>query len=1114
MSQHIFRKKLSIVSLTSLWVVVSCFLSLSLHAQHSHELDTIKFNSLSQQNGLSLNSVNAVIQDSRGFLWIATENGLNRFDGYEFVVYEHIPFDKTSLSHNEVVTLLEDDNGFIWLGTEGGGLNRFDPTAETFIHYTNQYNQEINWDALSDEDEIPLDDISSSAEYTVNGLETDRISHNVIHSLAQDKEGHLWIGTEGGGLNRLNQQTGLFTHYTAVGNNNSLCDNEIKALVIDQQRIIWAGTESGLARYDPQTDQFTCYKHHNEQPTSLSHNEISTLVLDNNNNLWVGTEEGGLNFFNRQSDTFTRYMHDKTVAGSISSNAIESLLFDHNNQLWVATENGLNLFNAHSQTFYHFHYQASAKATLSSNKLSTLWLDNANNLWIGTKNAGLNYVDLKPRKFPSSSQSPTEEHSWSGYTVNAVYQDHLNHLWVGTETEGLFEQQSDGVIHHYNTSNNNSGLGNNDITAIAEDGNNTLWLGTDDGGLYKFNRKGHNFESIALTGDKHAITAMHLGKSQQLWVSIGIGVLITISANESSIQYHALSMTHPDGTVLGDITSIVELADRSLWLATKDAGLIHYNPQTGRTSAIQHNLNNPNSLSTNMVSAVVAIKESDLWIGTHQGLNHYNLDTGLFTLYLKEHGLPSNFISNVVIDNDENLWLTTNRGITRFAPNALTFSNFDRDDGLLNDYFTAGASFINKQGKLLFGGSKGVDSFHPETVVGNPFPPKIQVTEFQLMNKPVTPLHSDVLTQAIGATDAIALNYRQSMFAFEFSALDFTIAKKNQYAYRLVGFDKAWQFVGPRRYASYTNIPPGKYRFEVKGTNNDGLWTTKPVAINIEQHAAPWQTWWAKLVYLLAALSLLALLVFLRFRHERNQLIVEQKKEEARFLKECFDKEQRFTADVAHELRTPIAELRTMAEVALKWPGDPAQALPFYQDTLDATLQMQQMVNNLLALVRADLGIASIHLSAVDINDELQRCWHNYSEQANSKQLNLSANFSRFTAIITSATEFRLILNNVLSNAIEYSPEHATIDVNLSGDDTGFYCLSVSNPMIGVLTEQDLNDMFDRMWRKDAARSSENHAGLGMSLIKSYAQMLSLTVKVDVNEKQVFRICIGNIQVD
>ncbi len=1114
MSRYIRYKRFSILPFAYLWLVVLSFLSLSLYAQESHELDSIKFNSLSQQHGLSLNSVNAIIQDSRGFLWIATENGLNRFDGYEFIVYEHSPNDKDSISHNEVVTLLEDSQGFIWLGTEGGGLNRFDPTTESFLHFANQDIQDINWDALSDEDEIPLADISSSPKYTINGHETERISHNVIHTLVQDKNGHLWIGTEGGGLNMLNQKTGLFTHYTALGDRNSLCDNEIKALVIDQQQIIWAGTESGLTRYDSQTKQFTCYQHNSEKPTSLSHNEISTLLLDNNDNLWVGTEEGGLNFFNRQSESFTRYVHDEKRPDSISSNTIESLLFDHNNQLWVATENGLNLFNTSSLTFSHYRHQANTEGTLSSNKLSTLWLDNANNLWIGTKNAGLNYADLKPRKFPSSSLNSIEENPWSGYTVNAIYQDHLNSLWVGTETEGVFEQQKGGFIHQYSTSNKDSGLANNDITAIAEDGNNILWLGTDDGGLYKFNRNQHKFDQIALKGGKHAITAMHLGNSQQLWVSINTGVIASISSSNNAIKYHSLSITHPDGTVLGDITSIVELDDSTLWLATKDAGLIHYIPQTGKASAIQYNLNNPNSLSSNMASAVVASKESGLWIATHQGLNHYNSENGQVTLYLKEHGLPSNVISNIVIDEDENLWLTTNRGITRFAPNELTFSNFDRNDGLVNDYFTAGAIFINKQGKLFFGGSQGIDSFHPETVVGNPFPPKIEITEFQLMNKPVMPSQSDVLSRAIGVTETIELDYQQSIFAFEFSALDFTIIKKNQYAYRLVGFDNSWQFVGSRRYASYTNIPPGKYRFEVKGTNNDGLWSTSPTGINIQQHAAPWQTWWAKLLYLLAALSLLSLMILMRFRHERNRLITEQKKGEALFLQECFDKEQRFTADVAHELRTPIAELRTMAEVALKWPDDPTQALPFYQDTLDAAIQMQQMVDNLLALARADLGVTSIQLSKVDIYDELQRCWHNYREQANSKQLNFRVNDNLFTTIFTSAPEFRLILNNILSNAIEYTPVNNTIEVKLSVDDNGLYCLRVSNQMITPLTEQDLKDMFNRIWRKDDARSSENHAGLGMSLIQSYAQMLSLTVEVEVIEQQVFCICIGNIQID
>ncbi len=1074
--------------------------------------NSLVFKTLSTQPGFLLNNVTAIMQDSRGFLWIGTENGLKRYDGYELKMYNNIPSDQASLSHNEIASILEDRDGFIWLGTEGGGLNKFDPKSERFVHFFNDQIKEVNWDALSDDEVIPLD--AALINIADSGLANDNISHNVIHALAQDDEGNLWIGTEGGGLNVLNQTTGKFHHYLAGDDDShSLCDNEIKTLFIDSQNLIWAGTENGLSSYQPANQTFTCYRYQEDDVNSLSHNEISSILEDKHGNLWIGTEEAGLNYFERDKNRFSHFQYDSSVSDSVSSNSIEDLLFDQESRLWVATENGLNLFNSEQQNFSRFHHQPNNKTGLSSNRLSALLLDSSHNLWVATKNAGLNHVDLKPKKFHKSSLNRAGEAQWYSHPVNAIYQDSLDSLWIGTENEGLFEYQNNGTTRHYHASDINSGLNINVITAISEDTKANLFLATDDGGFYKLDRQHQTFERIALNATKNSIATLHIGHSQYIWMSAGVGTIARISPSLDDIQYHPLLMNDGNEVVAADISSILELDDGMLWLGTKESGLIVYNPSSKQTIVLKNNPEQANSLSSNIVNTVKSDHKGGLWIGTHFGLNHYNPDSGQFTLYTEEHGLPSNVVNNIVIDQNNQLWLSTQRGLTRFNPARMEFSNFGLDDGLSNAYFQTGSAHINKNGELFFGGSKGIDHVKPETVITNPFPPKVQFTDFQVMNQSVKPSQRGLLAFSITETNVINLNHQQTMFAFEFSALDFTIANKNQYAYRLLGFDQTWQFVGNRRYASYTNIPAGNYRFEVKATNNDGLWSLQNAGIDINIAAAPWLTWWAKLIYALIIVSLIFLALTLRFRQERNRLAMEQKKEEALFLKESYQKEQRFTADVAHELRTPIAELRTMAEVALRWPDDPAQAQPFYQDTLDAALQMQQMVNNLLALVRADLGVVAIHLSDIDLTDMLLRVWENYKTEINSKQFSLSTDLSQESLIHSSAAEFRLILNNIISNAIEYAPSNTTIDVKLMTTQDGYYCLSISNQMIELLTEQDLLNMFNRMWRKDLARSSEQHAGLGMSLIQSYARMLSLTVDVKVNEHQIFTISIGKIPI-
>jgi two-component system sensor histidine kinase ChiS len=1107
------NKKMCIGLCFFLWVIMPAFISTLSIAQEPQTFNALQLKTLSLQHGLSLNSVTAILQDRRGFLWIGSENGLNRYDGYEFKVYKHLPNDSNSLSHNEIVTILEGNDGFIWIGTEGGGLNRFDPRTDSFMHFYNEDIRTFDWDAMSDEDEIPLDDETVSLETAINGYTTDTISHNFIHALVEDGDGNLWIGTEGGGLNFLDRKTGLFTHYVAIADqDNTLCNNEIKTLIIDSQKLLWMGTEDGLARYNTSTKEFKCFRHKQENLSSLTHNEIATLLEDKLGNLWVGTEEGGLDYFDRSSEKFTHYQHDSANKKSISNNTIEALLLDHQDRLWVGTENGINQFNQNSRDFTPFTPRSEDPKSLNTKMISVLFQDKSNNLWIGTEGGELNHVDLKPKKFPAARLKQSEETPWFGYPINAIFQDTYNSLWVGTENLGLFERQSDGNVKHYTSSNQRSGLTSNEITAITQGSKGQLWVGTDDGGLNRFERKTGTFETIELAINKNSITTMHVGPSKTLWVSAETDFLVSISPLTDTIEYHHISVPNNHTKTSIDISSIVETANGTLWIGTKNLGLLHFNPRSGQVRQFQHNPEDANSLSSNAVSSMLSDEQGHLWIGTHYGLNHYNTETEQFTLYTKEHGLPSNLINNIILDHKKDLWFTTRYGLSRFNPKHIEFSNFVREDGLSNDYFQPGAVYRNKQGVLFFGGSRGIDYFQPMTVTANPFPPLVQITDLQLMNKSVKTSQNGVLPLSIIETKKIQLDYKQTIFAFEFSSLDFTIPHKNQYAYRLIGFDQDWQYVGGRRHASYTNIPPGSYRFEVKATNNDGLWSAQEVSIELIISAAPWLTWWAKLMYVVAAISIAYIAFLIRFRHEKNTLALERKREESRFLKESYQKEQRFTANVAHELRTPIAELRTMAQVALKWPDDPAIAKPFYQDTLEAALQIQKIVDNLLALARTDLGLVSIHNADIDLSQALNGAWKRYIEQTNNKQLQLRSHLCQPTLIHTSQVEFTLILNNILSNAIEYSPPNTVIDFSLQSSSDNHYCFHVSNEMEEPLTKEDLVHMFNRMWRKNLARSSEQHAGLGMSLIQSYAKMLDLSVDVHITKQNNFSISIGRIQ--
>lgn len=775
----------------------------------------LRFDNYSVARGLSQSTVFCIQQDSEGYIWFGTEDGLNKFDGYSFTVYKHNPEDPNSLSSNWIQTMLEDEAGILWFGTRDGGLNRYDRNLDQFTHYRNDPDDSssLNDDEITTlfHDQMGIIWIGTGS----GGLEkfdpvTERFTHyrhdpgnpqslsdDSILSLHQTKDGILWIGTNGGGLSSFDQGTGSFTQYKNVPTDaQSLIDNTVRAILEDSSGHLWLGTNAGLDQFDRANGAFTHFQNDPSGPTSLAHNTVQVIYEDASGSLWVGTYGGGLNFFDRHSKSFIQYRNEPGDLQSLSSNIILSIFQDREGVLWFGTiGGGVNKLNLGRVNFTHYKNDPLKANSLSNNMVRGFYQDQDEAIWIGTMFGGLNRFDPQTPTWQHYRHDPNDSSSMSDDFVSAIYRDRSGVLWIGT-IHGLdrFEPNTETFIHFDVNPDGHSSSTRIEVTAIYESRDGKFWIGTTDG-LYQFDRQeehwGHHYE-------------FDLGDNQELYVYI--------------------LFEDPGGL---------------LWIGTLGEGIYIFDPDTEEFSHYRHEPGNPQSLSQDFVTAMFIDEAGLIWIGTNgTGLDKFDPGTKTFAHYRENDGLPNESIYCLLGDERENIWISTNRGLSRFDPKTETFTNYDRTDGLQSNEFNAKACLNTYRGELAFGGINGFNIFLPERIRSNPIVPPVVITSMSENDEKI-----DLELAEDGFAEVI-LVWPVDSFEFEYSALSYAQPEKNQYAYYLDGFEETWKVVGNRRFGQYTNLPGGNYTLRVKGSNNDGVWNENGVAMQITIVPPFWQTRW------------------------------------------------------------------------------------------------------------------------------------------------------------------------------------------------------------------------------------------------------------------------------
>lgn len=828
-------KQANLVSFLPRWqvslILLACLLlSLGQPISAQAQAPTFRFEHISLEQGLSHGTVFSIVQDHTGFMWFGTPSGLNKYDGYTITIFKSDPQNPNSLSNDNAGNLYIDRAGIIWIGTWGGGLARLDPQTEQFSAYLNDPTNPAS--LSSDRVQTIFEDRAgmlwvgtaggglnkfdrATERFTVyknNPANPHSLSNDRIWSIAEDKAGHLWVATSEG-LNKFDPQTETFTRYlNNPADPASLSNNLVRTLYVDKSGTLWLGNEAGLDKFDPPTDSFIHYQNNPADPTSLSDTIVNAILEDSAGNFWVGTRSGGLNLFDRSRGTFTRYLNDPRDSTSLSYDDIRSIYEDHSGVLWLATRGGgVNKFTPTSGQFMHVANDPDNPHSLNNNDVRAIYEDPAKNLWIGTKGGGLNKFDPQTGRFVSFQNDPNNADSLSNNDVYAVYQDQAGNLWLGTSGAGLnkFDPQSQTFTRYQNNPDDPTSLSFNDVNTIYEDHAGTLWIGTKGGGLNKFDAQ--------------------MG------------------------QFTRYQNNPADPTSLGgnDVYALLEDSQGVFWVCTYGGGLNRFDRTTGQFIRYIYDPNNPTSLSSNDVYTIYEDQAGTLWVGlANGGLNKFERETGQFIRYGPTEGLASNVVYGILGDAQGNLWLSTSKGLSKFNLRSQTFVNYDAGDGLSSGVFNEGAYYQSRSGEMFFGSINGLVRFDPAAIKDNPHPPSVVLTAFSILNRQIT------LDQPVERLKEVKLSYRDIVFSFEFAALDYTHPAKNQYAYKLEGFDQDWINAGTRRFGTYTNLDAGDYTLRIKASNNSGVWNEEGVSLHIVVTPPFWETWWFRLMAVAAVLAL------------------------------------------------------------------------------------------------------------------------------------------------------------------------------------------------------------------------------------------------------------------
>ncbi|WP_163379501.1 two-component regulator propeller domain-containing protein [Cyclobacterium sp. SYSU L10401] len=1042
----------------------------------------VRFERFTTEHGLPSNSILDIAQDHQGYIWIATEDGLVRYNGYELRGYSNIPGDTTSLSQNRVETLFVDFKGDLWIGSKSD-LDRYDSTCDCFIRYASNSSAPANEAA------------------------------GQINSFTEDQDQNLWVGTQNGGLFRYERDSDQFTRFlNDPADSVNLLEDEVRVLLADSNHQLWIGTGEpfdassfggGLIRMDLSSGTTKRFLHDPKNPNSLIDNRISALYEDQEGKIWVGSCQSGLHYFDPEKENFIRMLPDSSKPdaphapqgemGLWSSCPHVKIIFqDHNSEFWVGTYNGgLNHYDPVSKKLTQYSNNPDDPGSLSSNQVWTFLYDSQDRLWLGNLPGGLHKVDPSLHKFTIHTHEPENSASLSYDHVMGMYEapGEPDQLYLGTRGGGLNKLDlKHKVFRHFRHDPTDEHSISSDIVwTTYEDQNGTFWVGTE-AGLDTLNRQNGQFAPYQMVNGNvythvtDPVIRMHEDRHGRLWLGTWSSGIIRLSRDRQSYKRYDFSNSSQQ-TFYNSILAINESSDGTIWVGVFQGGLFQYDTESDRF--LPH-------LERYGVTCLLEENPDNFWVGTpNNGLLHYNVLTGAMDQYTTEDGLSSNTINGILKDENQIFWLSTGNGIVRFDPKNRHFTNYDASDGLSVSSFNHTGAFKSSDGQLFFGGDGGMVSFYPDQIKGNPYPPDVVLSGLQVAGKPF-----DLPSFKSTPSETLTLSHRQNDLTFDYVGLHFTDPSNNSYKYRMLPYDAEWIDAGKQRTARYTNLDPGQYTFQVIASNSDGLWNEEGTSLHVFISPPWWTRWWAYILF--TGLLLVMFRWFYRFKISRKLAVAESKR-----LKEIDHFKSSLYTNITHEFRTPLTVILGITDT-LRSKARNQQ----WEDT-DHGLEMiqrngknlLQLVNEMLDLAKLESGHLELEMQQQDVVPFIKYICESFESMAQEKQIKVDVDAHVAQLVMDfDPAKLAMIVSNLLSNAIKFTPDHGRIAVHLDqvyASGKKYFTLIVKDNGKGLLKEE-IPHVFDRFYQAD--QSSTRHTegtGIGLALTKELVELMGGTIKVE-----------------